>query len=260
MMTSSFLDQILELKRVRVAQAKASCPDWRVQLKSDREPYSLQKALSKDGINIIAEIKRASPSKGIINDNIDVCNTARSYKENGACAISILTEEDRFKGCLEDLREVRKVVDLPLLRKDFIFDEFQIFESKYAGADAILLIVAMLDRSQLNHLFGVAQELGLDVLMEVHTLDELETAVEVGAKIIGVNNRNLKTFEVSLEVSKNLIKFAPPDVIMISESGISDKTQIDELRSMGFSGFLIGESLMRSDDIAGKLKSLYAEG
>jgi Indole-3-glycerol phosphate synthase len=256
-MQTTFLEEILSLKRARVEQAKrrSKIQNPKSEIRN-RKPYRLREALQKDRVNIIAEIKRASPSKGIINDKIDVAETARAYERGGACAISVLTEEDRFRGSLEDLRAARAVVNLPILRKDFIFDEFQIEEAEAAGTDVILLIVAMLDKKDLERLYKFADSLGLDVLVEVHTLAELETAASLGAKIIGVNNRDLHSFKVSLDVSRELIKHAPKDALMIAESGISTKEEILELRRLGFSGFLIGESLMRSENAANSLASL----
>ena len=241
----TFLNEIFELKRGRVAQAKQNYQKPPVPL--ERKPHLLQQWLQNpDKINIIAEIKRASPSKGIINDKIDVAQIAQMYERGGACAISVLTEEDRFKGSLEDLKTARAAVEIPILRKDFVFDEFQISEAKDAGADVILLIVAMLDDEALLRLYKFADDLSLDVLVEVHTLEELERAKKLNAKIIGVNNRDLHSFKVSLDVSRELIKFAPPDALMICESGLSTKEEILELHELGFSGFLIGETLMRS--------------
>nr|ALS88927.1 indole-3-glycerol phosphate synthase [uncultured bacterium] len=202
-------------------------------------------------------MKRASPSKGVINDKIDVAEIAASYEKGGACAISVLTEEDRFKGSLRDLEEVRSVVEIPVLRKDFIFDEFQIYETAEAGADVILLIVAMLDDNDLQNLYRLAeQEMGLDVLVEVHTLEELERAKAIDAKIIGVNNRDLHSFKVSLDISRKLIKHAPNDALMIAESGLQTREDLIELKNLGFKGFLIGETLMRSDNPLGILKNL----
>lgn len=247
------LNEILELKRRRVEQSKTNYQ--KPQNIIERKPYLLRQALqNQDKINIIAEIKRASPSKGIINDKIDVAEMARNYEKGGACAISVLTEEDRFKGSLEDLETARSVVDIPILRKDFIFDEFQIQEAKDAGADVILLIVAMLNDADLAKLYKFADDLKLDVLVEVHTLEELERAKKLNAKIIGVNNRDLHSFKVSLDVSRELVKHAPQDALMICESGLSTKEEIVEMRELGFSGFLIGETLMRSGSIAEELK------
>ena len=252
----TFLEEILELKQKRVAQAKSAIrnPQSAIQ----RSPHLLRQALqNQDKINIIAEIKRASPSKGIINDKIDVAEVARNYELGGACAISVLTEEDKFKGSLADLETARNVVDIPILRKDFFFDEFQIYEAKDAGADVILLIVAMLDDDNLVQLHRLAEnELGLDALVEVHTLEELERAKAINAKIIGVNNRDLHSFKVSLDVSRELIKHAPKDALMIAESGLQTREDLLELKKLGFSGFLIGETLMKSGNAVQELRNL----
>ncbi|MEP6904218.1 MAG: indole-3-glycerol phosphate synthase TrpC [Actinomycetota bacterium] len=259
-----FLTEIIELKKKRLEIAKANrvFDDLKAAAISRRnisESHRLRENLQKDQINIIAEIKRASPSKGIINDKIEVAEIARHYEKGGACAISVLTEEDKFCGSLEDLRAARNAVNLPILRKDFIFDEFQIFEAAEAGADVILLIAAMLDDDALVRLHRLAEdELGLDVLVEIHTLEELERVKKIGAGIIGVNNRDLHTFKVSLDVSRELIKHAPADALLITESGLSTKDEILELRNLGFSGFLIGETLMRSGNVEEELKKLAA--
>jgi indole-3-glycerol phosphate synthase len=252
----TFLDEILELKRKRVAAAKAQ--SRRSAIPGRRPEHLLRKALeSSEGINIIAEIKRASPSKGVINDRIDVAELARTYELGGASAISVLTEEDRFQGSLDDLKTARRAVSIPLLRKDFIFDGFQIYEAQEAGADVILLIVAMLGDEDLLRLYRLAEEeLGLDALVEVHTLEELERAKRIGAKIIGINNRDLHSFRVSLDVSRELIKHAPENSLMIAESGLQTKEDLLELKKLGFKGFLIGETLMRSDNAEEELRKL----
>ena len=262
---SDFLTDIVKLKKKRLEIIKAN-RDFEELKKSaiakreDFESHRLRKNLQKNQINIIAEIKRASPSKGVINDKIDVAEVAQKYENGGACAISILTEEDRFKGSLDDLRAARNAVKLPILRKDFIFDEFQIYEAAEAGADVILLIAAMLDDEVLLNLHRLAEEdLGLDALIEVHTLEELERVKKIGAKIIGVNNRDLHSFRVSLDVSRQLIKHAPQDALIIAESGLSTKDEILELRELGFSGFLIGETLMKSGDAEKTLKEFTTE-
>lgn len=256
-----FLTEIIELKkkRLEIAKAKRDFEELKASAIAKREAakkHRLRENLLRDQINIIAEIKRASPSKGVINDKIDVAELAGNYEKGGACAISVLTEEDRFCGSLEDLKAARESVKLPILRKDFIFDKFQIYEAAEAGADVILLIVAMLGEKNLAHLYQIADGLGLDVLTEVHTREELETAKKIGAKIIGVNNRDLHSFTVSLNVSHELIKHAPKDALMIAESGIATKDEISELCKLGFSGFLIGEALMRSGNIAEELWKL----
>ena len=256
-MSDTFLQEILQITRnkvegqkrtVDVSQLRSAALEYR----SSSEKHRFCNALSlRDGVNIIAEIKRASPSKGVINDQIDVAELAEAYVKGGARAISVLTEETFFLGSLEDLRLVKETVDIPVLRKDFIVDEFQIFEAADAGADATLLIVAALDRKDLKVFFEVAEdELDMDTLVEVHTLEEMLVAIDIGAKIIGINNRDLHTFEVSLDVSRQLIRHRPADILMIAESGISSAEDIAELSSLGFDGFLIGESLMRGHDLA----------
>jgi indole-3-glycerol phosphate synthase len=257
---SMFLDEIIYLKKKRLKIAKANrdfeeLKQSAIERRETAKKHHLRENLRRNQINIIAEIKRASPSKGVINDKIDVAETARNYEKGGASAISVLTEEDRFKGSLEDLRAARNAVALPILRKDFIFDEFQIYEAAEAGADVILLIAAMLDDEVLQKLHHLAEAvLGLDALVEVHTLEELERVKKIGAKIIGVNNRDLHSFQVSLDTSRELIKHAPVDALMITESGIRAKDEILELRELGFSGFLIGETLMRSGNVEEELK------
>ena len=258
-MSETFLNTIFEAKRKRIGEEKRKCDP--VDLKErafafrvGKENNRLRRALARDGVNIIAEIKRASPSKGVINDKIDVAGIARNYDNGGAAAISVLTEEDFFKGSLDDLKTARAATSLPILRKDFVFDEFQIYEAAEAGADAILLIVAMLNHKVLAELYRVAEhELGLDALVEVHTLDELERASNIGAKLIGVNNRDLNSFNVSLNVSCEIIKYKPDGSMMIAESGITSREEIAELRLLGFDGFLIGETLMRAKDASGVL-------
>jgi len=263
---NNFLGEIIKLKKRRLAIAKAKISLENLKRKAfavreNSDSHRLQTVLKQnDKINIIAEIKRASPSKGVINDKIDIGETAQSYERGGACAVSVLTEEDFFKGSLEDLRAVKHSVSLPILRKDFIFEEFQIYESAAIGGDAILLIAAMLDDEVLTKLHRLAErDLGLDVLVEVHTLEELERIKKTGAKIIGINNRDLHSFKVSLDVSRRLIKHAPEDALMISESGLQTLVDLFELKSLGFSGFLIGETLMKSGDVERTLKQFTTE-
>jgi len=261
-MSETFLEKILTVTRERVAARRSSIDIVRLQEAahariSQRGQRLLSKAVSsRDRTNIIAEIKRASPSKGTINDKIDVAEMTRMYENGGAAAISVLTEEEFFKGSLDDLRTVRKTSELPILRKDFIVDEVQIAEAAAAGADAILLIVAALTSENLRDFQMLAQHVGMDALVEVHTLDELEIASEIGAKLVGVNNRNLRTFEVSLDISRELIKHRPNGALMIAESGVSSREQIKELKVLGFDGFLVGESLMRAADAKQTLEAL----
>lgn len=253
----------MTVKRERIDEQKRASDISRLRSAAYKgraiaDGHRLSTALArKDRTNIIAEIKRASPSKGVINDQIDVAEMARKYRDGGAAAISVLTEEDHFQGSLDDLVAVREAVDLPILRKDFIVDEFQVFESAAAGADVILLIVAALEEPQLSELYDlITDDLEMDAIVEVHTPFELETAARIGAKIIGVNNRNLQTLEVSLDFSRELITYRPPNALMIAESGISTVEEIIELKSLGYDGFLIGETLMRSADVAETLRGL----
>ncbi|MBA2637520.1 MAG: indole-3-glycerol phosphate synthase TrpC [Solirubrobacterales bacterium] len=259
----TFLSEILELKNLRLITAKTKISAEEIKEKAFEKrkkfvSHRLREELrNTNQLNIIAEFKRASPSKGIINDKNEVADVVCAYEQGGACAVSILTEEDRFQGSLEDLRRARETISLPILRKDFVFEEFQIYESAANGADAILLIAAMLDDKNLIKFHRLAEEeLGLDALVEVHTLDELKRVKKIGAKIIGVNNRDLHSFNVSLDVSRELIKHAPKDSLMISESGLKTREDILELKKIGFKGFLIGETLMRSENISQELRQL----
>jgi len=260
-----FLTRIIAQKRVRLARAMSlrTLEEVREEALSARRtarPHALAAALADEtGFNVIAEIKRASPSLGDIRRDATPAVVARAYEAGGAAAISVLTEEDHFKGSLEDLGEVRAAVSLPLLRKDFIFDEWQLYEAAAARADALLLIVAALDDATLARLRRITEdELGMDALVEVHTGAELQRAALCGATMIGVNNRNLHTFEVSLETSVRLIEHAPPGALLVSESGLRTHADLRRLKSLGYRGFLVGETLMRAGDPAEALRSLLA--
>ena len=210
-------------------------------------------------LNIIAEFKRRSPSAGTIRSDLSASDVASRYERGGACAISVLTEEHYFGGSIRDLVAIRASTALPLLRKDFIIDEIQIYEAAAVGADAVLLIAAALDDAALTILRATSEdELGLDAVVEVHTSEELRRAVEAGARIIGVNNRDLRTFRTSLETSERLIAEAPRDRIMISESGLQEPKSLHDLRALGFRGFLIGETLMRARNPETALRDLIA--
>lgn len=256
-MSETFLDKIVAVKREKIERQRPDVDISRLRSAAYKrravsDAHRLAGVLRRtDRTNIIAEIKRASPSKGVINENIDVAEIARQYRDGGAAAISVLTEEDFFKGSLEDLLAVREAVELPILQKDFIVDELQVFESAAAGADVMLLIVAALDEPELSDLYDlITDDLEMDAIVEVHTPIELETAARIGAKIIGVNNRNLHSLDVSLDFSRELITFRPTGSLMIAESGISTSEEIAELKALGFDGFLIGETLMRTGDPA----------
>jgi len=246
------LSQIIAKKRERVEEAKRAVPLERLRSEAvaKREPrasHALCRALQSEGINIIAEFKRRSPSKGVIRADADLASIVQSYKAGGAVALSVLTEEDYFEGSLADLRAAKATVDLPVLRKDFLFDEYQVFEAAAAGADAVLLIMSVLDDQQLESLRRLAEdELGLDALVEVHNSEEMDRAASCGAKLVGVNNRNLRTFQVSVETSLELAPFAPRNALLVSESGLNNAADLQRLKEHGFHGFLIGESLMRA--------------
>jgi indole-3-glycerol phosphate synthase len=257
----NFLATIINQKRRRVETAKLSVALEVLQLmaRGTREkavPHALLAALSDEGkINIIAEFKRKSPSKGEIRRDADPAIIARDYEAAGASAISVLTEEDYFDGSLDDLRAVRQAISLPILRKDFIFEDYQVYESAAAGADALLLIVAALDDEVLSRLLRITeQELLMDAVVEVHTKEEMQRAVNSGAKLIGVNNRDLGTFAVSLETSVRLASISGDKALLISESGIESAEDVRRLYDLGYRGFLIGESLMLARDPGEALK------
>jgi len=265
-MTKHIFSQILDRKRKAVAQLRAD-PASRdfgeraLDIRKNAQPHRFLRALESDPqrLIIIAEFKRRSPSVGIIRDDLMVSEIVRCYERGGAAAISVLTDEEYFGGSIGDLCTARSVTKLPLLRKDFIIDRIQILEAATAGADAVLLIVAALDDVSLGQLRTLAEdELGLDALVEVHSSEELTRALNAGAKIIGVNNRDLRTFRVSLNTSERLIAEAPRDKIMISESGLHRTDSLLHLHKLGFRGFLIGQALMRAPDPEAALRDLVA--
>jgi indole-3-glycerol phosphate synthase len=253
------LAEIIAKKRERVLARKQAVPLEEMRRLARTTSRAFSAALRNDRINIIAEFKRRSPSKGMIRPNADLTAIARAYQAGGAVAMSVLTEEDYFAGSLDDLRQAKSAVGLPVLRKDFIFDEYQVYESAAAGADAILLIVAALDDELLSSLRKLAEdELELDALVEVHTSDEIARAAACGANLIGVNNRDLRTFEVSLQMSVSLAREAPREALLISESGLRSAGDLRQLHDAGYHGFLIGETLMRADDPEQALRDLLA--
>ena len=267
-MSRNFLSEILAQKREAVARMKTEHSSDRLreralEIRKRTVPHRLSQALKSESprLKIIAEFKRRSPSAGIIRDDLSAEEVARRYERGGACAISVLTDEAHFGGSIADLRAVRSNTNLPILRKDFIIDPIQIYEAAIAGADAVLLIVAALDDAVLGDLREVAEDqLGLDALVEVHTSIEMRRALDAGARIIGVNNRNLQTLQVSLETSERLISEAPHDRIMVSESGLQSAESFHRLHNLGFHGFLIGETLMRASDPEKALRDLIAGG
>jgi len=264
---SAFLDRILATKRDSMSAVSSverrethAAALQAVGLRTEKRLF-LKALQRKDRINIIAEIKRSSPSAGAIHQDADAVAIASTYERAGAAAISVLTESEYFRGSLQDLADVATRVKTPLLRKDFTVDRHQIYEAAVAGASAILLIVAALSDAELADLRTVAeQELGLDALVEAHSAREAERALACGASIVGVNNRNLQTLEISLETSRELARFIVNDQVFISESGIRTASDIDALRELGYNGFLVGETLMRATDPAAALRALCAGG
>lgn len=245
----TILDHIIANKHKEVAVKKAAFPISLLEksLLFHRETISLASALRTSKSGLIAEHKRRSPSKSVINDKVLVQDVAKGYEKAGVCGMSVLTDTNYFGGSLDDLLLARDVVSFPLLRKEFIVDPYQIFEAKAYGADVILLIAASLTNSELKEFSSLAKSLSLDVLLEVHNRDELNRSLLPTVDMLGVNNRNLKTFEVSIEISKELSAFIPKEFVKVSESGISSVHTIKELQQYGFNGFLIGESFMKSE-------------
>jgi indole-3-glycerol phosphate synthase len=255
---ANILEQIVARRRERLEEAKRKLPQKQLlaELPTVIGGGRFISALRRDAINIIAEIKRRSPSKGVIRENFDPAQIARNYTASGAAAISCLTEEDFFGGSLDHLRRVRDIAPLPLLRKDFVFDEYQVYEAAHAGADAILLIAAMLDGPEFDHLLKTTHILGLDALVEIHNREEMERVMRYDVRLLGINNRNLRTFETTLDTSLQLAAEAPKEVTLVSESGIRTREDIDHLRAAGFHAFLIGEELMRAEDEGKALREL----
>jgi indole-3-glycerol phosphate synthase len=254
------LDKIVAATRIRVDEEKSKKSFDVVKKEALNvevtSSYNFKEALAKPSINFICEIKKSSPSKGIISDSFNYKKIALEYQNCGAAAISVLTEPDFFLGNKDYLKEIKDIVSVPLLRKDFVIDSYQIYESKIIGADAILLICSILENSVLKDFFETANGLGLSCLVEVHDEKELDAALNVGAKIIGVNNRNLKNFEVDLNSAIRLRKLVPNDKVFVSESGIRTKKHMDMLKANNINVVLIGEELMRSGNISLKLKEL----
>lgn len=243
------LDKIVEKTKIRVENLKKENKEVfykELAVSINSEGFKFEKALGKKDISFICEIKKASPSKGIIAENFPYIPIAKEYESAGADAISVLTEPDFFLGSLDYLKEISSTVNTPLLRKDFIIDETQIYEAKCFGADAILLICSILDEEKLKKYIKIADSLGLSCLVEAHDEEEIKKAVQANARIIGVNNRNLKTFEVDINNSLKLRRFVPSDILFVSESGIKNRSQIEELVNNNVNAVLIGETFMRS--------------
>jgi indole-3-glycerol phosphate synthase len=254
----SVLDRIVEETRDEVDRRREIVPLSQLEAALDGRPESrpFQEALTRPGISLIAEHKRRSPSAGVLREGVDLTEVVRAYERGGAAALSILTEPFHFGGSLDDLRAARAVTSLPVLRKDFIVDPYQVYESAAAGADAILLIVAALEGDQLGELLNEAWGLDLDVLVEVHDTEELESALEQEADVIGINNRDLSDFSVDIERTYELLSDVPAGKTVVSESGFSTREQLDELDRVGVDAVLIGETLMRAPDLEAATRAL----
>jgi indole-3-glycerol phosphate synthase len=255
------LDEILANKREELGRLRGARPQAGLEtacrgLGPAREFESALRAPSPGGVRLIAEVKKASPSKGTLNSTLDPTAQARIYAQAGAAVISVLTDEKYFRGSLGDLVAARAAVDVPLLRKDFILDEYQLWESRAAGADAVLLIVAALEDARLRDLHHAAKGIGLATLVEVHTEDELGRAVALGAPVIGVNNRDLQTLETSLETGLLLLPRVPRAHTAVSESGIFTRDDVDRVVRAGAHAILVGEALVRASDVAAKVREL----
>ena len=249
-MSPQRLDVLVEATRVRLAERKRTLPfgelERRLPAKGLDRPFA--EALSRPGTSVIAEYKRRSPSAGPIREGASVDEVARAYDRGGAAALSVLTEEDHFGGSLRDLEAARAVTDLPILRKDFTVDPYQVYEAKLYGADAVLLVVGALSDSDLGTLLGIARQLELDALVEVHDEEELDRALALDADVIGINNRNLADFTVDLDVTFELLAAVPAGKTVVSESGIHTREDVDELERVGVDAVLVGEALMRAPD------------
>jgi indole-3-glycerol phosphate synthase len=256
--TGTVLDRILEARRAAIAHRQKSVPETvlRFGVKQAQPVRDFAAALARDSINVIAELKKASPSRGLIRADFDPVALAKGFETAGAAALSVLTEEEFFQGDLKHMRDARAAVGLPVLRKDFIIDPWQVWEARATNADSFLLIVAALDDARLAELLALGRELGMEPLVEVHTRGELDRALAAGARIIGVNNRDLRTLEVRVETSHELIEIIPNECIAVCESGLRSHDDLTRFRAAGFDAFLLGEHLMAQPDSAAALRAL----
>jgi indole-3-glycerol phosphate synthase len=252
------LDKIIAQKREEVNQRKKVAPTsyLRDRIAHRKPPLDLASALKGDHLRLIAEVKQASPSRGILSPNLNPTKLARTYAASGAAAISVLTEANYFMGSIEHLAAIKEVVGLPLLRKDFIFDPYQVYESRAYGADALLLIAAILSQGQLKELISLSHSLGLRCLVEAHNEGEVERAVLSKTEIIGINNRDLNTFVVDINTTRRLRPLIPKEKIVVSESGIKSRRDIEKLGNWGVDAVLVGEALVTAGDVRAKMKEL----
>ena len=256
----SVLDSIIEGVREDLAARRGSMGALHERIDAQEPALDAHSFLSRDEMNVIAEVKRSSPSKGNLAPISDPAALAEKYQEAGAAAVSVLTEQRRFGGSLADLDAVRSRIEIPVLRKDFMVDEYQFLEARAHGADIVLLIVAALSKSQLKDFYDLATELGMASLVEVHTQSELESAMDISPRIVGVNSRNLKTLEVSSSVFEELIPTIPSSVIRVAESGISTRADVAQAQKAGATAILVGESLVKSGDPISAMRELLGRG
>jgi indole-3-glycerol phosphate synthase len=257
--SKNILDRIVAARRESVAHRKRVLPEVALKIAVEKKvppPRDFAAALSRDGINVIAELKKASPSRGVLRQEYAPAVLAEALEHGGAAALSVLTEEDFFSGSLADLKEASRVTKIPILRKDFIVDPWQVWETRASGADAFLLIAAILSDATLRELIELGRSLSMEPLVEVHTREELVRVLSAGARIIGVNNRDLRDFQVHLETSLTLVDAIPEDCIAVSESGLRSHDDLVRLRGAGFDAFLIGEHLMTEPDPAVTMRAL----
>jgi indole-3-glycerol phosphate synthase len=258
--TGTVLDRILEARRAEVDHRKRVLPETALKygVKAATPLRDFSAALCRDGLNVLAELKPASPSRGVIREPFEPVALGQALENAGACALSVLTESEFFRGSLKNLRDARKAIQLPVLRKDFIFDSWQVWETRANDADSFLLMVVVLEDVLLRDLMLMGRELGMEPLVEVHTVEELDRALAAGAQIIGVNNRDLKTMTVNVNTSFEMIGRIPDNCIAVSESGIRTHDELLKLRSAGFDAFLVGTRLMLSPDPGAALAALLA--
>jgi indole-3-glycerol phosphate synthase len=254
----TILDRIVEARRESIAHRKRVLPEVALKIAAEKmgPPRDFQAALRRDGCNVIAELKKASPSRGVLRENYAPALLAESLQSAGAAALSVVTEEEFFLGSLGDLKAARKATQIPVLRKDFIVDPWQVWEARAAGADAFLLIAAILSDAALGELLELGRSLRMEPLVEVHSREELDRVIAAGARIIGVNNRDLRDFKVRVETSLELVEAIPENCTAVSESGLHTRGDLSRLRAAGFDAFLIGEHLMKESDPAVALRKL----
>lgn len=265
-MSTDILERIVAIKREELAACKREQPFIAARRKAERavraDPprgfeRSMRERIAQGSAAVIAEIKQASPSKGVLREPFDPPAIAAGYERHGAACLSVLTDENFFRGALGDLRAARSACALPALRKDFIVDAYQVYEARTNGADAILLIVAVLDDAQLADFEAIARELGMDVLVEVHAADELERALKLDTALVGINNRNLRSFDVSMDTTLSLLPRVPPDRLVVTESGIRSRDDVARMRAAGVNAFLVGEAFMRTEEPGEALEVLF---